>query len=230
MKRIRCLIFDLDGTLVDSFHAISTCFNRAMGELGYPLVSEHQIHQMVGIPLEDMFLAFLHPEKVGEGVRRYRVHYRELCVPRTTLLRGVGPALKALHEAGYTLAVATNKPEGFTQSILDGLSIGEYFAMVVGPESVSAPKPDPEMILLIMNNLGLKPCDIIYVGDSETDIVTAQRAGVGMFAVATGVHAKKDLAAFSPNWVGDDLSQLVEILNDGSDINATSDHGCGYGC
>jgi phosphoglycolate phosphatase len=217
-SNITLAVFDLDGTLVNSDEAISWCFNEALQEMGFQPKEISDIACLIGIPLGDMFAEFLPPEKTAEAVQRYRRHYKTVCVERTTLLEGAREILFFMHERDIQLAVATNKPLGFTRDILSAMWIDEFFAVVAGPENASQPKPDPGMLYYVMSQLGKTAADTIYVGDSLTDCYTAQAAGVRMFAVATGAHTKDEMAMARPFWLGDSLVELKDYLKGNKEV------------
>ena len=211
-QNIRLVVFDLDGTLVDSDEAISMCFNRALTEMGYPCRPVADIARLIGLPLMDMFAHYIDGSAAEQAVERYRSHYRTICVEKTTVLPCVTDTLEFLLGRGCTLAVASNKPLRFTQDILRATSLKRYFSLVAGPEDVEIPKPDPAMLLHVMRNLGMEGSETIYVGDSLTDCRTAQAASVRMFAVATGSHTQAELEAAGSDWVSDSLCQFQEYL------------------
>ena len=209
---VKVAIFDLDGTLVDSDKAISLCFNRAMTELGYKPRPVEEIARMIGLPLADMFTVYLTDKEAEEAVMRYRNHYRTVCVEQTKLLPGVMDLLGYFQRKGVHMAVATNKPRGFTIEILRGTGILPYFEHVVSPDNVARPKPDPAMIHEVMARLDMEPADTVYVGDSLTDCQTAANAGVRMFAVASGAHNLDELAETNPEWLGGSLADMKIFL------------------
>ena len=212
--KIELAIFDLDGTLVYSDEAISMCFNRALAEMGHPQQSIESIARLIGLPLLDMFAEFIAPSEIEEAVRRYRSHYQTVCVERTTLLDGATDLLHDLCDRGVQLAVATNKPLGFTRDILQATSIKDFFGEVAGPGNVALPKPHPAMLDYIMTRRAVSPDRTMYVGDSLTDCYTARAAGVPMFAMATGAHTQSELAGARPFWLGASLYELRQFLNE----------------
>jgi phosphoglycolate phosphatase len=212
--KIELAVFDLDGTLVYSDEAISMCFNQALAEMGHPRQSIQSIARLIGLPLLNMFAEFIPQDETEEAVRRYRSHYQTVCIERTTLLDGAMDLLHDLQNGGVQLAVATNKPLGFTRDILQATGIAAFFTEVAGPENVELPKPHPAMLEYIMVKLDVSPVRTMYVGDSLTDCYTAKAAEVSMFAVATGAHTQSELATAKPFWLGDSLSELRQFLNE----------------
>ena len=209
---IALALFDLDGTLVYSDDAIGWCFNEALQEMGYAPQRIADISPLIGIPLRDMFIEFLPETAADEAVERYRRHYSSKCVERTTLLPGTMEILTFFQQRGVLLGVVTNKPLRFTRDILKALGMLDFFVLVAGPENAPKPKPDPAMLIYAMNQLGQSPARTIYVGDSLTDVRTAQAAGVRMFAVTTGAHTREELAITRPDWLGESLVALKAYL------------------
>ena len=123
VRDLHAVVFDLDGTLVDSYGAIAECFNHARTALGEPPLDEDQIRRMVGHGLESLMEASVGPERAPRGVELFRERYDRICEARTVALPEVGDTLRRLRAAGLRLAVATNKPPGFARRILAALEL-----------------------------------------------------------------------------------------------------------
>jgi phosphoglycolate phosphatase len=210
----RLLVFDLDGTLVDSSRDIAAAANAAVRRVA-PGAAE--------IPL-DAILSF-----VGEGARllveRCLAHvgstlpaeevlpvylgcYKARLLDSTRLYPGVAEALDAL--AGPALAVLTNKPGDLSRAILEGLGVGGRFARVWGAGDVAGRKPDPAGLLGLMADLGAAASSTWMVGDSATDVAAARAAGVRAAGVTWGFQPEA-LRAAGPDRLVDDPRQLVEL-------------------
>ena len=210
----RLLVFDLDGTLVDSSRDIAAAANAAIGRVA-PGARE--------IPLEAI-LSF-----VGEGARLlverslrhagldlpadevlpvYLECYAERLLDTTHLYAGVVEALDAL--AGTALAVLTNKPGDFSRSILEGLGVASRFARIWGAGDVSSRKPDPAGLLHLMSDLGAGAEDTWMVGDSATDVGAGRAAGVRVAGVTWGFHPG-GLRAAGPDLLIDDPRDLASL-------------------
>ncbi len=212
MKKLDLIVFDLDGTLVDSNEAISLCFNLALQEMGHAVRPIHEVAKLIGLPLHDMFAEFIQRNDVDEAVARYRAHYQTICIEKTKLFPDTRNLLDYLRSSKIKMAVATNKPLGFTRNILESTGIAEYFGMIAGPDNVEFPKPHPAMLQLVMDTMMTDNTQTAYVGDSITDCLTAKQAGVTMLAVATGAHTQQELRQVSPEWIGYSLANLLSYL------------------
>jgi len=208
------LVFDLDGTLVDSSRDIASALEAAfarlapgaspvpleavvsyVGEGARVLVERSLRHAGLALPVDD-------------ALRVYLECYRDRLLEETRLYPGVREALSAL--AGETLAVLTNKPGGMSRAILQGLGVASRFARVWGPEDVPARKPDPAGLLRLLDELGVPAGRAWMVGDSKTDVGTARAAGVRVAGVTWGFNPD-GLRAAGPDLLIDDPSDLARL-------------------
>ncbi len=194
-RNVRGLVFDLDGTLVDSYAAIAEALNAARAAFGLPALDEGRVRGLVGHGLEALLADQLGPERVAEGVRTFRERYERVGVARTTALAGVPAGLHALACHGYRMAVATNKPARFAEPILAALGLARYFLHVAGPDVVGVTKPDPAVVSACLRALELAPADAAYVGDMVLDVETADRAGLPVVLVCGGSSPEVELRA-----------------------------------
>ena len=176
------VIFDLDGTLCDTAPDIRRCLNRALGEFDLPPLSEEALMAAIG-PAGKAFLEAIVPpgtdlELAAEIVKVYRSYYEVENTVETKPFPGVVELLDGLKAAGIPQAVASNKPLGQVETIVKGLNLRDYFIDVVGPESVTNAKPDPEMLHLVMSEAGAAPERTMMVGDTHNDMTSGKNAGV----------------------------------------------------
>ena len=177
------VIFDLDGTLVDSAPDIHAAVARCLAEEGLPALPSAQVARFVGngVPvLIDRVIAAcglaagpLHRDAM---IARFLGHYQAALSDLTTVYPGVHTALNALQQAGHRMAVCTNKPAAAASSLLRAFDLAQYFPVVVGGDSLAVTKPHPAPLLEAIRLLGGGAA--IFVGDSEVDAETAQAAGV----------------------------------------------------
>lgn len=215
----RGIVFDLDGTLVDSYAAIGESLDTALTGLGFAPMPPEMTRSMVGRGLESLIERALaragapDPKAlIAEGVRLFRIRYDAICIPKTTLLPGVAKTIPVLRQRGYALAVATNKPSYFARRILDALSIGEHLQAVLGPDLVAHPKPHPEMIHKALAMMAVEASEAVYVGDMEIDVETARAAGLPVIVMPTGSCAMEQLQESGADVCVDSFAHLLELL------------------
>src|SRR5262245_29194401 len=191
---LRAVVFDLDGTLIDSYAPIADSLNYAAVMLGHPPLDPSQVRHTVGRGLEFLVARVLEVDadnvverdRIVEGVKLFREHYDRTCELTTRLLPGVAATLSRLRMRGYRMAVATNKASHFSRRLLDALGVGACLAAVIGPDQVAHQKPHPEMIEMALAALGVRREEALYVGDMEVDVQTARAAGLPVVLVPTG--------------------------------------------
>jgi len=202
------IIFDLDGTLVDSSGAITRCFKSAAMGVGVS-VSNTQIMAMIGMPLHQMFEKYV-DGKADQCVMAYRSIYRRTCMEGSKLYPDVDTVLRSLSAA--TLAVATTKFTNEANILLDGMNIRKYFKFVCGMDMVKNPKPDPEVINKLLELSGIPKTRAVIVGDTTYDILAGKAAGIKTVAVTYGFQSRAVLAAAKPDFLIDNMKELQKIL------------------
>src|ERR671910_3079825 len=186
-------VFDLDGTLADTAGDLVGTLNAILDREGLAPLPVRKARDMIGAGARALiqrgFEAAgkeLTPDYLDELFRQFMVHYGENICVRTQLYPGVAAALDRLEEAGFILAVCTNKVEEHSVKLLRELGIGRPFAANCGRDTFAYFKPDPRHLLLTIERAGGNPARAVMVGDSRTDIVTAQNAGIPVVAVPFG--------------------------------------------
>jgi phosphoglycolate phosphatase len=211
-NEIQGAIFDLDGTLIDSYEAIYLGFHHAYTEMGLPALSYGQVKKVVGLGLNHTFRELLGEERVPRALFLFRKKYEEVFRENTRLLPDVREVLKALHGRGIRLAVATNKLGRFSREILEHFGMEKLFTVIVGDGDVPQNKPNPDMLRLAMEKMGVEKERTIFVGDSVIDIQTGKNAGVRVFAVPTGNTDRRALENARPEVMLDRLPDLLSFL------------------
>ena len=209
-NKVRAIIFDLDGTLIDSYQAIYLGFHYAYSEMGLPPLSYEQVERAVGRGLGHTFQELLGEERVPQALTLFRKKYEEVFRAHTHLLPDVRQVVESLQGRGIQLAVATNKLGRFSRTILEHFGMDKMFAVILGDGDVSQNKPDPEMLYLAMDKMGVVKEETIFVGDSVIDIQSGQNAGVRVFAVPTGNTTREDLVKAQPTVI---LNRLLDLLS-----------------
>ncbi|MCB1520412.1 MAG: phosphoglycolate phosphatase [Hyphomicrobiaceae bacterium] len=212
---ITAIVFDLDGTLVDSVPDLHAAANRLMSEMQLAPLEIATVTSFVGngIPtLVERCLAAA-GSKASEAetrvaVARFKSLYAEEPAIRTVIYPGVVEALDAFQAAGYGLGVCTNKSEALARAVLRDVGLGDKFSVVIGGDTLATHKPDPEGLLSAIDALASTPDTALYVGDSEVDAETAARGRVAFALFANG-YRKAPLAEL-PHWHAfDNLHQLA---------------------
>lgn len=209
---IRGIIFDFDGTLIDSYGAIAESLNHARAAFSLEPVAAEEVKKMVGHGLEQLIEKSIGDNRVAEGVRLFREKYDTICREQTTLLPQVKETIEELDRRGYQMGIATNKPSFFARPILNALEMDHLFEEVVGPNDVEHPKPDPEMLEMVMMRIGLGPEEVVYIGDMPLDVEAARNAGLPIYAVATGSAGRQELLDARPNRLLNRFGDLLTYL------------------
>jgi phosphoglycolate phosphatase len=208
-ENLRAVIFDFDGTLADSYAAITASVNHVRAAYQLPPLEEAIVRRSVGRGPEALMRDTVPGADVDAAVMIYRAHHPSVMLPGTHLLPGVAKTLATLHQSGLRLAVCSNKPRPFTQRLLEYLQLASLFDVVIGPEDAPRPKPAPDMLLLAIQRLEVAPASVLYVGDMVIDIRTARAAGVTVWVVATGSEAEADLRAAGPDRLPHSFEELA---------------------
>jgi phosphoglycolate phosphatase len=200
------LVFDLDGTLVDSAPDIAASVNALFGELGLPEVELALIRRMIGdgapMLLERALLHVGASHKAADLMARFSVHYRDNAIRLSTVYPEVTQTLTLLRGAGCRLGVCTNKPIGPTRAVLAAFGLDRMIEAVVGGDSLPQRKPAPEPLVTVIRALGGTPERAVLVGDSAVDLACAQAAGVPAIIIPSGYgmappEAKMTAAGFA---------------------------------
>ena len=210
-KPLRVVLFDFDGTLADSYPAITASVNhvRALHHLS-PL-SEPEVRRHVGRGPDHLLSHTVPGGDPDKDLAHYRAHHTMVMRAGTRLLPGVAETVAGLKEAGLLLAVCSNKPVAFTRQLLDFLGLAPLLDVVLGPEDVARPKPAPDMLRMALQQLGVTPAEALYVGDMVVDIETARGAGVAVWVMPTGSNDRGTLEAAGPDRVLNDLHELTQV-------------------
>jgi phosphoglycolate phosphatase len=181
---MKAALFDFDGTLADSFAAITSSTNHVRARYGLPPLPEVEVRTYVGYGLARLMADLVPGAPVDEAIAVYREHHERVMIPETRLMPGVAETIPELANRGLRLGVCSNKRVEFTRDLVRALGLGDYFACVLGPDDVGQrPKPDPAMLLEGLNRLQVSAADAVYVGDMVVDVQTAKAAGVPVWIV-----------------------------------------------
>jgi phosphoglycolate phosphatase len=199
VPKFQAVVFDLDGTLIDSYDAIAASVNHVRHVRKLPPLTQDEVRRYVGRGAELLLRDTVAVGDLAENVRLYKEHHPGVMAPLTRVLPEVKETLAALRSRGVPLAVCSNKPVAFSRELLAYLQLDALFQVVVGPEDAPRPKPAPDMLLEAIRRLGVSPGAALYVGDMGIDIQTARSAGVAVWAIPTGSESLSSLNAARPD-------------------------------
>jgi phosphoglycolate phosphatase len=212
LRDVRAVLFDFDGTLADSYDAITASVNHVRAVHGLPALPEPEVRRFVGRGPDYLLRHTVPGGDVADDVARYRAHHPSVMRPGTRLLPGTAEALAAARATGRLVGVCSNKPGSFTRDLLKYLGLAEHVDLVLGPEDVARPKPAPDMLVRALDRLGVSAGQTLYVGDMTVDIQTARAAGVRVWVVPTGSDERATLEGARPDRILHNLHELAHEL------------------
>jgi phosphoglycolate phosphatase len=211
---VRALVFDLDGTLIDSKLDLALSIDATLKHMGAPPLPHEQIYGYVGngaaVLVRRALGESVSDAAAEEGHKYFLAYYREHMLDNTVTYPGVREALDLLEK--HPMAVLTNKPVRFSERILEGLGIARYFRYVYGGNSFETKKPDPEGMNIILRDLAIAPREAMIVGDSDVDVRTARNSGTWCCGVSYGLGLE-GLRTHPPDLMLDNLADLPAHLN-----------------
>ncbi|MEX0692893.1 MAG: HAD-IA family hydrolase [Rhodospirillales bacterium] len=215
---IKLVVFDCDGTLVDSQYAITACMTDAFENVGLEAPSIAEVRKIVGLPLAQAIGHLVSNDNapLDAMVAAYSKSWQKMRAGGTLdepLFEGTQDLLEQLKSAYWTLGIATGKSMRGLQATLDHHRLGAYFSTLQTADRARG-KPDPEMLHLAMTETGAEPADTLMIGDTTYDIDMAVAAGVRAVGVAWGYHAPEELMRAGAVHVADDIAALTQFFND----------------
>jgi 2-phosphoglycolate phosphatase len=208
------VVFDLDGTLIDSTEAIVASMFHMFDALSLDRPPREAIIGSIGAVLEKQVATMTDHDPI-ECARVYRAHYADTACEQTIALPGARDALQSLANAGFALGFATSKRRTYAEIILNHLGLLDFFTARVGPDDVTNHKPHPEPIELAATQLGIVPPAMLYVGDLPIDHQAATAAGAACCCVTTGYASRDELESAGVAHVFDGLADVAKHVFDG---------------
>jgi phosphoglycolate phosphatase len=209
------LIFDLDGTLIDSKLDLAHAVNATRSHMGMPALEHERVYSYVGNGAPVLIRRALGDQaseiEVEEALEFFLEYYREHYLDYTTLYPGVRESLDRFRAAGKRMAVLTNKPVRISKAIIDGLGVGPHFFQVYGGNSFDFKKPHPIGVETLIRESAIEASRTLMIGDSSVDIHTARNAGIASAGVTYGFQPES-LANPAPDQLFDSMPELAEWL------------------
>lgn len=212
------ILFDLDGTLIDSLPDLALAIDATLQEFELPLAGENLCRDWVGNGAQKLVeRALAWAEQQDEAValpnldaalQAFFQHYQALCTERTVLFDGVQECLQTWHQAGVKLACVTNKPERFTLPILEHFGLLEMMPVVLSGDSLAVKKPDPAPLHAAVEAMGLGAEQAVMVGDSRNDVRAARAANMSVACVSFGYNHGAPISDEAPDLIVEHFSQL----------------------
>ena len=208
----KLLVFDLDGTLLDTIDDIADAVHFALAKFSLPPRTREEVCSFVGNGIVNLIKRAADMEEVDEIVHVFRTYYSEHCAVKTKPYAGVVEALRIFRERGYKLAVLSNKPDKMTQVLVKEL-FPDVFDEIMGENEAMGRKrkPDPSALLALMQKFGVSGQETAYVGDSEVDIQTAKNAGVDCISMTWGLRDEADLCKAGATMLAHNATELTEL-------------------
>ena len=215
MSTVKAVIFDLDGTLADTLEDLTDAYNYGLKELGLGEHNKEQYKMMVGSGSRELCRKALPPDRpdlidklLELSLSRYNDHYLD----KTAAYPGIAELLDELTRCNIRLAVLSNKPDSFTNKIVAEMFGPERFEIIRGQLDGTPTKPDPTAVLAILEQMQLSCADVLYVGDSATDMATAAAAQLPSVGVTWGFRDRQELQDTGAGHIIDRAAELLDLL------------------
>ncbi|HEX7191883.1 MAG TPA: HAD-IA family hydrolase [Thermoanaerobaculia bacterium] len=213
--RYRAVLFDLDGTLVDSYAALAEAVNYTRRQHGLEPLGETSIKKFVGDGLEKLLQRAFETADLPRGVQEaFESRYDEICCEESRVLDDVETTLEHLASMQVAMAVCTNKPTFFSRKILEALGLARHFRAIVGPDLAGARKPDPQHLLRALDATGVAISDALFVGDMPIDVDAARNSGIDVAVVPTGSSSTDQLRAAHADHYLARFADLLKIVQE----------------
>lgn len=208
----RTVLFDLDGTLTDSGDGIINCAALALEHFGLPVPTREEMRVFVGPPLHETFQRFGIPaDRTDEAIRVYRSRYIPTGMFENTPYPGIKELLASLKNEGYTLYVATSKPEEMSVTILERFGLAPYFDRICGASTDTSRSTKDAVIAYLLEQSGAKE-DMVMVGDTKYDVLGAKAHGIPAIGVSWGYGSVEEMVQAGAVGIADTMEQLLERI------------------
>ena len=218
----KLLIFDLDGTLIDSVPDLAKAVNFTLNSLNIDTFSEDTIRKWVGNGAQTLVKRALSGDTIisnninedlfNKALNIFLDYYSNHLYDSTTLYKNVKGTLTTLKQNGYILTIVTNKPFDFIKPILEALNIEELFEYYIGADSLDIKKPSPKPLLHVCKKLNIDYSNTVMIGDSKNDILAAKSANMESIAVSYGYNYNEHISTYNPDIVVDNFEYILKYL------------------
>lgn len=211
--RYSAILFDLDGTLIDSAEDLTTAVNFTLNKLGHRTYSREEVEDMVGDGLETLLRRALeNPDEatLQKSIEIFEPFYQANCVVQTQVYEGVEKILTQFAE--IPKAIVSNKPYAMTDLTLKELRLHHFFKVILGGDSLTEKKPHPLPVQVALERLGVSAQSALLVGDSAPDVDAARAAGIAVCACTYGFRRRADLEKLNPDFLIDSIDELSKIV------------------
>jgi phosphoglycolate phosphatase len=210
------VLFDLDGTLIDSRLDIAAAANAVRAHYGLKELPVETVQGYIGRGVDHLLACTLGqdatPERLQDGMAVLMGHYRDHLVDRTTIYPGVREFLDRLRKRGVPMGIVSNKPHDLTGLTLERLGLAPYFGVALGADATPNKKPHPEPLLKALEVLKARPSGSVFIGDSAVDAQAGRAAGMKVGLVAHGFTARAELEAADADWRVDSMLEFKVLL------------------
>ena len=211
----KAVLFDMDGTLLDTLEDLCDSTNHALAQMGYPLRGIEEIRRFIGNGAEKQIRRAV-PEGTSEGkimetLAAFRAYYQDHCQIKTKVYDGLLDVLSELKEKGVKMAVVSNKPDAAVKK-LSREYFGDRLDYAIGPSDGVRCKPYPDMAEEALKSLGVEKKDAVFVGDSEVDVQTGLNAGLDVIAVSWGFRSREVVIEAGASKIADNASELEKLI------------------
>lgn len=222
LSSLKLIAFDLDGTLLNSVPDLAIAADKAAQAMGYPAVSQAQVSEYIGNGADVLIgrslsqsltiSSDLSPEVLAKARMLFDDFYEKSGHKLSHLYPEVKETLAELHQAGFTMALVTNKPSKFVPEVLAKHGIDKYFVDVIGGDTFPEKKPNPMALNWLLEKHGVNASEMLMVGDSSNDIKAAKNAGCHSFGLTYGYNHGEPIANAQPDFVADTIADLVDVV------------------